>query len=231
MNSLRSQIVDLAATAWQPAGWDSWSSPPLVRPQDISIYELHVRDFSIFDETVPEDERGTFKAFTYTDSDGMSHLLSLARSGADPPPPPARVRHCHHQRRQGPALAEPDYALLVQLRPRLLRATGGIINAIRDQDAFNWGYDPFHFTVPEGSYSTNPDGTTRIVEFREMVQNLNENDLCGWWWMWSTTTPTRRGKGKIRLRPHCARLLPSAERQRGRWKRAPAVPTRPANTP
>ena len=34
-----------------------------------------------------------------------------------------------------------------------------------------------HYTVPEGSYSTNPDGTTRIVEFREMVQALNASKL------------------------------------------------------
>ncbi|HYN35169.1 MAG TPA: pullulanase-type alpha-1,6-glucosidase, partial [Ilumatobacteraceae bacterium] len=32
-------------------------------------------------------------------------------------------------------------------------------------------------TTPEGSYSTNPDGPTRIVEFREMVQSLNETGL------------------------------------------------------
>jgi pullulanase len=44
-------------------------------------------------------------------------------------------------------------------------------------DGFNWGYDPFHYTVPEGSYSTHPDGVTRIVEFREMVQALNEMGL------------------------------------------------------
>ena len=26
------------------------------------------------------------------------------------------------------------------------------------QRRFNWGYDPWHYTVPEGSYATNPDG-------------------------------------------------------------------------
>src|SRR5690606_31568716 len=52
-----------------------------------------------------------------------------------------------------------------------------LINPIRDQDAFNWGYDPLHYTVPEGSYSTNPDGTQRILEFRQMVQALNNTGL------------------------------------------------------
>ncbi|MBC5830954.1 pullulanase-type alpha-1,6-glucosidase [Vibrio metschnikovii] len=46
---------------------------------------------------------------------------------------------------------------------------------VRDVDSFNWGYDPFHFTVPEGSYSTNPDGTTRIKEFRQMVMAVKRD--------------------------------------------------------
>lgn len=46
---------------------------------------------------------------------------------------------------------------------------------VRDVDSFNWGYDPFHFTVPEGSYSTNPDGTTRIKEFRQMVMAVKQD--------------------------------------------------------
>ena len=43
------------------------------------------------------------------------------------------------------------------------------ITAVEDLDGFNWGYDPWHYTVPEGSYSTDPEGTRRIVEFRDMV--------------------------------------------------------------
>jgi pullulanase len=36
---------------------------------------------------------------------------------------------------------------------------------------------PYHYTTPEGSYSTNPDGVTRIREFREMVAALNKVQL------------------------------------------------------
>ncbi|MGF1876412.1 pullulanase-type alpha-1,6-glucosidase [Photobacterium frigidiphilum] len=39
-------------------------------------------------------------------------------------------------------------------------------------DSFNWGYDPLHYTVPEGSYSTKPDGKQRILEMREMVKSI-----------------------------------------------------------
>jgi len=51
------------------------------------------------------------------------------------------------------------------------------VTAVADKDGFNWGYDPWHYTVPEGSYSTNPDGSTRVVEFREMVQALGKVGL------------------------------------------------------
>jgi pullulanase len=37
----------------------------------------------------------------------------------------------------------------------------------RRHDCFNWGYDPFHFNAPEGSYASDAaDGAVRIVEFR-----------------------------------------------------------------
>lgn len=48
-----------------------------------------------------------------------------------------------------------------------------IVSELRQFDNFNWGYDPFHYTVPEGSYALNPQGKNRLVEFREMVQSLH----------------------------------------------------------
>ncbi|MGQ9491035.1 MAG: alpha-1,6-glucosidase domain-containing protein [Anaerolineae bacterium] len=51
------------------------------------------------------------------------------------------------------------------------------MGAARLTDSFNWGYDPYHHGVPEGSYSTNPDGITRILEFRDMVSVLNQSGL------------------------------------------------------
>ncbi|MDP2814605.1 MAG: type I pullulanase, partial [Erysipelotrichaceae bacterium] len=40
--------------------------------------------------------------------------------------------------------------------------------------SFNWGYDPQHFNVPEGSYSTDPTkGEVRINEFKQMVMALH----------------------------------------------------------
>lgn len=46
---------------------------------------------------------------------------------------------------------------------------------VRGVDSYNWGYDPFHYTVPEGSYATDAEGTQRILEFREMVMSIKED--------------------------------------------------------
>ncbi len=55
--------------------------------------------------------------------------------------------------------------------------TQEIMGYIRSLDAFNWGYDPFHYTAPEGSYASSPQGTARIIEFRQMVMALTQLGL------------------------------------------------------
>ena len=80
-NSRRSILVDLDDDALKPRGWDRLRKPRLGQSEDMTIYELHVRDFSITDETVPGAHRGTYRAFTHRGSDGMRHLSGLARAG------------------------------------------------------------------------------------------------------------------------------------------------------
>src|SRR5882724_4426477 len=169
-DSTRSQIVNLDDADLQPFGWSIVPKPPLQAPEDISLYELHVRDFSIGHATVPAPWRGTFKAFTALLSNGMRHLEGLAQAG---------LTHVH-------LLPSFDFASAPERRQDQLQPAGDLasfppdsplqqaaIAAVKDQDGFNWGYDPLHYTVPEGSYSTQPDGPTRIREFREMVEALN----------------------------------------------------------
>ena len=48
---------------------------------------------------------------------------------------------------------------------------------MNDLDGFNWGYDPWHYGVPEGSYASDPDGVARIYEYRQMVQGLADKGL------------------------------------------------------
>jgi pullulanase-type alpha-1,6-glucosidase len=175
MNSTRSQIVDLNDPKLMPEGWKTLQKPGYTAPEDIVLYELHVRDFSISDTTVPEAARGTFKAFTVAESNGMKHLKGLASAG---------LTHIHllpvfdiatieedKSKRQSP-----DMEALKKLPPDSDQQQA-MVAKTNDQDGFNWGYDPYHYTVPEGSYSTNPNSTARILEFREMVMALNKSGL------------------------------------------------------
>ena len=41
--------------------------------------------------------------------------------------------------------------------------------------AYNWGYDPMNYNVPEGSYSSDPaNPATRVVEAKKMLQGLHK---------------------------------------------------------
>ncbi len=178
----RSQFVNLTDADLKPAGWDSLTKPVLTNFEDSVIYEMHVRDFSINDPTVTGTDRGTFMAFTYdgtgpdantTLSDGMEHLLALKDAG---------LTHVHLL----PAFdiaSVPENSVPRAVSPaptgfdRDAEDQQNTVGTDRATDGFNWGYDPYHYGAPEGSYSTNPDGEQRILEFRRMVSALNQNDL------------------------------------------------------
>ncbi len=183
-DSLRSVAVDLNAAALQPAGWDRalrpnghLSSPKRWRSlanTDLVVYELHPRDFSIGDATVPERDRGKYTAFTHAGSNGMQHLRALAQAGVTdlhllPVFDIASVpeRGC----------STVPAADLARLAPGSTGQQAAVMKAASD-DCFNWGYDPLHYTVPEGSYATDAaDPARRIIEFRQMVMALHAAGL------------------------------------------------------
>lgn len=173
LNSARSQLVDLNDAALKPAGWDTLKKPELQAFEDIVLYELHVRDFSISDPTVPAAHRGTYLAFTDTASSGMVHLQKLAQAGLShlhlmPLADFSTVQEDRSQQvvPQIPAGAAPDAE---DQQAALALAMG--------KDAFDWGYDPFHYSAPEGSYAMEASGSARILEVRKMVQSLAQVGL------------------------------------------------------
>jgi pullulanase-type alpha-1,6-glucosidase len=175
MNSARSQIVNLDAPSLKPYGWDNLRKPELKAPEDIVLYELHVRDFSISDPTVSAKNRGKFTAFAERNSNGMKHLRALAQAGLThihllPVFDIATINENPAERR------EPDPAVLASFAPDS-QEQAAYLAQFQATDAFNWGYDPFHYTTPEGSYSTDPDGVARIREFRQMVKGLSDSGL------------------------------------------------------
>ncbi|WKE73923.1 pullulanase-type alpha-1,6-glucosidase [Streptomyces sp. WP-1] len=173
-NSERSVVADLDDRSLAPSGWSTLRKPKAVPLRDAQIQELHVRDFSVADKTVPAKDQGTYLAFTDNNSDGSKHLKALAGSGTS---------YVH-------LLPAFDFATVPEKKadqqspgcdlaayPADSDQQQACVAKSAAKDAYNWGYDPYHFTVPEGSYATGPDGTARTRQFRQMVQGINQDGL------------------------------------------------------
>jgi pullulanase-type alpha-1,6-glucosidase len=171
-NSERSLVVDLDDRSLAPSGWSALAKPTAVPLKDAQIQELHIRDFSVEDRTAQRP--GTYLAFTDRDSDGSQHLRELARSGTSYVHLlPAFDIATIPERKADQATVDCDLASY----PADSDKQQECVAKAAAKDAYNWGYDPYHYTVPEGSYATDPDGTARTVEFRRMVKALNEDGL------------------------------------------------------
>lgn len=153
VNGTRTMIVDMEDT--NPEGFDN-DKKPTVRKSDITIYELHIKDFSSDPMSgISEAHQGKYLAFTEEDTwykgdkatglkTGVNYLKDLG------------ITHVH-------LLPSFDY---------------GSIEESKDNDNFNWGYDPVNYNTPEGSYATSAfDGKVRIKEFKEMVMALHKQGI------------------------------------------------------
>lgn len=148
-NGSMGMIIDLKSC--NPAGWESQDYVKLEHYTDASVYELHVRDFSI-DKSGNFCYKGRFLAFIEKgllnaagDAVGIDHIKELG------------VTH-------------------VQLMPCF--DFERIDETDLHKPQFNWGYDPRSFNVPEGSYSTDPyNGKTRVKEFKRLVYALHREGI------------------------------------------------------
>lgn len=148
INGKRGMIFNPEKT--NPENWGKDKGPRYTDFTEAIIYETHIRDFSI-DENSGIENRGKYLGFTEENtkspnniSTGLSHLKELG------------ITHVH-------LLPVNDFATIDEEKP---------------QEKYNWGYDPQHFNAPEGSYSTNPnDGTVRISELKRLVKSLHENGI------------------------------------------------------
>ncbi|KUO23105.1 pullulanase-type alpha-1,6-glucosidase [Streptomyces dysideae] len=171
-DSERSLVVDLNDRSLAPSGWSGLGKPKAVPLKDAQIQELHIRDFSVEDRTAANP--GTYLAFADKDSDGSKHLRELAASGTSYVHLlPAFDIATIPEKPSDQATVDCDLAAY----PADSDQQQECVAKIAAKDAYNWGYDPYHYTVPEGSYATDPDGTRRTVEFRKMVKALNEDGL------------------------------------------------------
>ena len=149
VNGHRAMVIDLDST--DPEGWDTDKDPHYDDSiVDAVIYELHVRDLSI-DESSGITNKGKFLGIVEsgtTNASGHPTGLDYMKS--------LGITHLH-------LLPSYDYASVDETNP---------------DAAFNWGYDPVNYNVPEGSYSTDPyNGEVRVKEMKQMIKTLHDNGI------------------------------------------------------
>jgi type I pullulanase len=174
VNGQRAAI--LTSKQWadtNPEGFaDSISSlTPITSPNQLSVYETHVRDFTSDSSWVSKANNlhGTYNAFaesgtTYTGTDTVTTGLdSLKELGVN----------------------------AVQLLPvfdqdndeRWTDKDGQNVGPNNVEDAttapsYNWGYNPLNYNCVEGAYSTNPfKATVRIKEYKNLIKSLADKGI------------------------------------------------------
>lgn len=196
-NSEYSHAINLADSKNKPVGWELQQDVLIKNPEDNIFYETHIRDFSAHDPQLSSPAvRGKYAAFSEKNSAGIKHFKELQKAGINNIHllPTFDIGTANENDAQVLDLNDtidklcqlmPAHQLCAQHEKKLtLRAyletlplatdeRQAIVSSIREIDNYNWGYDPFHYTVPEGSYAQNPEGSARIIEFRQMVQSIH----------------------------------------------------------
>ncbi|KON86692.1 pullulanase [Sporosarcina globispora] len=124
--------------------------PSLLQPTDAIIYETHIRDFSIHPDSGAK-RKGLYLGageINTAGRDGEPTCLTYVKQ--------LGITHIEF-------LPFHDFEGVDEKRPK---------------NEYNWGYNPLHFNVPEGSYSTDPlDPYSRIRELKAMIQAVHSQGL------------------------------------------------------
>ncbi len=148
-NGQRAMLADLTTT--DPLGWEFDKGPQIACLSDCIIYELHLRDISVH-QSSGIIQKGTFA--------GLSELKSISSQNL--------ATGLSHIKSLG--------VTHLQLLPFFDFAS--IDESIKNNNTYNWGYDPLNYNTPEGSYASDPqDGTVRIKECKEMIKAIHDVGL------------------------------------------------------
>jgi pullulanase len=145
-NAQRGMILDLRKT--NPEGWEADPHIDLTDAVDAIIYEVHVRDFSIHENSGMQ-YKGKYLAFTEQETTGPGQIATGVASLKE-----LGITHIQVQ-------PVTEFASIDETKP----------------DQYNWGYDPRNYDVPEGAYATTPHGTERILDYKKMIHSLHEDNL------------------------------------------------------
>lgn len=147
-NSLRTAVLDLKKT--DPEGFAHHVIPRGNQNCDAILYELHIKDFT-GDQSSGVKHKGKFLGLTEKGSQLEGYATGLDHL-AD-----LGITHVH-------LMPINDYLSVDELSD--------------SPESYNWGYDPEHFNLPEGSYATSPnDPISRVMELKMAIQALHEKGL------------------------------------------------------
>ena len=163
MNGLRGHITNFDETdpeGWDevPLKWDGVEGYDIGAANELSVYEVHVQDFTNHDTWTGNSKKGTFSAFaekgtTYTKGDvtvktGFDHIEELGIKAVQILP---FYDHDDNEIDQNPDNNKVDID-------------------------YNWGYNPLNYNCLEGGYATDPyDGASRVTEFKNLVKAYAQN--------------------------------------------------------
>lgn len=145
VNGLRGMVVDWERT--NPTDWDKVTYKDISTPQELTIYETHIRDVTMHKTWGGTEEPGTFNAFVEKGTKyqgvttGYDHIEEVGPTAVQLLP----VYDSDHEERPG----------------------------MRE---YNWSYDPLNYNCVEGSYASDPyDGAVRIKEYKNLIKEMSKN--------------------------------------------------------
>ena len=166
-NTFRHSARCLLPDAIPAYDWEG-DTRPHVAPEDLILYEMHVRDMTAHPANgIEAPLAGTYAAISENLSHGvLDHLRTLGVNAVELLP-------C-----QQFAWMEPPY---------LQRVGDGIYNDWNPYERNHWGYMTSYFFAPEPRYSVNADLTPghwntaapgHITEFKDMVKSLHREGFA-----------------------------------------------------
>ncbi|MDQ0272228.1 type I pullulanase [Cytobacillus purgationiresistens] len=145
VNGKQGVIIDKEKTKKQKR-----ALPHLNQPTDSIIYETHIRDLTIHQQS-GACNKGTYLGASElgtTNQHGLSTGLSYIKE--------LGVTH-------------------IEFLP--MNDFEGVDERKKDGQ-YNWGYNPLHYNVPEGSYSIDPsDPYSRIIELKAMIDTIHSEGI------------------------------------------------------
>ncbi|WP_139925290.1 type I pullulanase [Hymenobacter sp. DG01] len=149
LNGQRGALLDPATIS--PSQWEDDLRPRVRQASDIVIGEAQIRDLTMHPQSGVRHKGkflGVAEAGTRGPEGVKTGLDHLAELG---------ITHLH-------LLPTNDFASIDESRLA--------------ENRYNWGYDPLHYSAPEGSFATDPtDPAARIRELKQLVQSLHRQGL------------------------------------------------------